>query len=469
MKVALYPRVSTQEQALHGHSIGEQIDRLQNYCKAMGWLVYDVYTDAGFSGASLDRPGLTRLLDDVKAHKVDKVLVYKLDRLSRSQKDTLYLIEDCFLANGVDFVSMSENFDTSTPLGRAMIGILAVFAQLEREQIKERMVMGKEARAKKGLYSGGSLAPVGYDYIDGKLVVNEAEAIQIREAFEMIADGASLYRVAKIFIERGYTTKYGAWTYPTLRNAIKGKTCLGMVKHKGVYYSGEHEPIISQELYDKAQATISGNVIHTSDKTSSYLVGLLYCKQCGARYGKRHRERVSHKDPSVIFNYDYYVCYSQLKVNKALVYDPQCKNKKWKCEELEELVFSQIRQLEILPGKTSPKRTNRKTEAINSELKKIDTQLSKLMDLYTLGTFPLDVLTEKVENLKTKKEKLKASLLEEKMNAKKSDKSRDASALLGSFDNLLAHGNADEVRDALALLIDKIELDGDDVLIHWNL
>lgn len=465
MKVALYPRVSTQEQALHGHSIGEQIDRLQNYCKAMGWLVYDIYTDAGFSGASLDRPGLTRLLDDVKAHKVDKVLVYKLDRLSRSQKDTLYLIEDCFLANGVDFVSMSENFDTSTPLGRAMIGILAVFAQLEREQIKERMIMGKEARSKKGLFAGGSRPPIGYDYIDGKLIVNEHEAIQIREAFEMIADGASLYRVAKIFIERGYTTKYGAWTYPSLRNVLRGKNVLGMVKNKGVYYAGQHEAIVSQEVYDRAQATLDGKILHSNEHSSAYLIGLLYCKQCGGRYGHRHRKQTSRKDPNLVYHYKQYLCYSQLKVNRELVYDPFCKNKKWEQEELEELVFSQIRQLEISPERTAPKRRD---SGIKSELKKIDTQMSKLMDLYTLGSFPLDVLTEKVEDLKAKKEKLEASLLEEKINYLNIEKNKEVTALLGSFDTLLKRGNVSEVRDALAILIEKIELDGDDVLIHWN-
>ena len=145
---------------------------MRKYCQAMNWAIYDVYTDGGYSGVNMERPALKKLISDVKDHKIDKVLVYKLDRLSRSQKDTLMLIEDVFLANGCDFVSMSENFDTATPLGRAMIGILAVFAQLEREQIKERMNMGKEARAKLGKYKGGGKLPIGYDYVDGKLTIN---------------------------------------------------------------------------------------------------------------------------------------------------------------------------------------------------------------------------------------------------------------------------------------------------------
>ena len=178
--IALYSRVSTEIQK-ENYSIGEQQERMQKYCDAMKWTAYKFYTDAGFSGAKLDRPALQKLIHDVRSGKIERVLVYKLDRLSRSQKDILYLIEDVFLQNGCDFVSMSENFDTSSPFGRAMIGILAVFAQLEREQIKERMTMGREARAKEGKYAGSHLHPIGYDYINGELVVNEFEKMQIQQ------------------------------------------------------------------------------------------------------------------------------------------------------------------------------------------------------------------------------------------------------------------------------------------------
>ena len=147
-KVAIYVRVSTQEQAVEGYSISEQIDRLTKFSEAHSCKIYKVYTDPGFTGGIFVSVGLQKLFADCTQKRFDTVLVYKLDRLSRSQKDTLYIIEDLFLTNHVDFISMSENFDTSTPFGRAMIGILSVFAQLEREQIKERMAMGREGRAK---------------------------------------------------------------------------------------------------------------------------------------------------------------------------------------------------------------------------------------------------------------------------------------------------------------------------------
>lgn len=124
MRIALYPRVSGHEQE-DNYSIPEQIDRMKKYCEARDWTVYKVYTDSGYTGSNMDRPGLQALIKDVEKGVFDMVLVYKLDRLSRSQKDVLYLVEDVFDKHGIYFASMTENFDTSTPFGKAILGILA--------------------------------------------------------------------------------------------------------------------------------------------------------------------------------------------------------------------------------------------------------------------------------------------------------------------------------------------------------
>lgn len=124
MRVALYPRVSGHEQE-DNYSIPEQIDRMKKYCESKDWTVYKIYTDAGYSGATLERPALQQLIRDAEQKKFDMVLVYKLDRLSRSQKDTLFLIEDVFEKYEIGFSSMTENFDTSTPHGKFIIGILS--------------------------------------------------------------------------------------------------------------------------------------------------------------------------------------------------------------------------------------------------------------------------------------------------------------------------------------------------------
>ena len=145
---------------------------------------------ADILAATLTVPALRRLISDINDGLINTVVVYKLDRLSRSQKDTLTLIEDEFLSHNVDFISVCENFDTSTAFGRAAIGILSVFAQLEKDQITERFTMGRIGRAKEGYYHGGAIAPTGYDYVDGNLIVNEYEAMQVRELYERFAKGS---------------------------------------------------------------------------------------------------------------------------------------------------------------------------------------------------------------------------------------------------------------------------------------
>ena len=205
-RAALYVRVSTLEQAQEGYSIGEKRERLIAYCKAHDWMIADIYVDGGYSGSNLKRPGIQKLMSETD--KFDVVLVYKLDRLSRSQRDTLYLIEEIFLPNSVNFVSMQESFDTSSPFGKAMIGLLAVFAQLEREQIKERTRMGRIARAKTGLFHGGGNIPLGYNYQDGKLIINPYEAEQVRKIFDWYIEGMSFDKIAIKLNEEGYTTEH---------------------------------------------------------------------------------------------------------------------------------------------------------------------------------------------------------------------------------------------------------------------
>ena len=165
-------------------------------------------------------------------------MIYKLDRLSRSQKDTLWLIEDVILSNNCDFVSICENFDTSSPFGRAMIGILSVFAQLEREQIKERMSMGREGRAKEGKFSCGGMIPIGYDYVDGLLQVNEYEAMQLREAHQMFQSGFPLKVITRTFKEKGYSHKYGLWNEVRVRRCLRSDLYIGKVHYKEKVFQG---------------------------------------------------------------------------------------------------------------------------------------------------------------------------------------------------------------------------------------
>lgn len=476
IKVAIYVRVSTQEQAKEGYSIHEQIDRLTKYCEAHGWEVYKVYTDPGFSGADTNRPGLQAMLKDVRRGRVNKVVVYKLDRLSRSQKDTLELIEDEFLDHTVDFVSMSENFDTSTPFGRAIVGILAVFAQLEREQIKERMAMGKEARAKEGKWNGGQNSPLGYDYINGELVINAFEALQVKEIFELASKNISSYRITELFNKKGYNTRYGTWESSTIRRALRSKYYLGYTQYNGEWHKGTHEPIISQELFDEVQTIMDKraddyNSSRGTGKITSYLGGYLWCSHCGGKYTKITSKR-NKPGGEGQYVYETFCCNSRTKRNPLTVKDPNCKNKNWKLQELTDLVFNEIRQLALDPEymhelKEDEPEDNR-TEVIRAEIDKINNKMSKLMDLYILDTMSKEVLTEKVHELNEQKNKLEAEI--DNIRAEELTKltKEQISNIVKDFPEVLNRGDFEEIRTVIGELIERIDIDNEDITIHWN-
>lgn len=472
--IALYCRVSTREQAKEGYSIGEQQERLKKYCDAMGWKNFELYVDGGFSGGSVERPALKRLIRDIKNGKIEKVVVYKLDRLSRSQKDTLILIEDVFLSNGVDFVSMSENFDTGTPFGKAMVGILSVFAQLEREQIKERMMMGNEARAKEGKYCGGC-SPIGYDYIDGELKLNDFEALQVREAFKLILENMSPRRIAKIFNEKGYKTKFGSWSGDRVRYVLKSPLYVGRVKYAGEYFDGIHEAIVSEETFNDAQKILEKRfeevkTNRNAGKATTYLGGFLICGRCGAKYTKQLQ--LSKRSDGSYYRYHYFVCNSRNKKRAESVRNPHCKNKNWNIEKLTNIIFDEIRKLSLDPNYFEEVRDDSiqedKRSVLEAEIEKIDAQLSRVMDLYILENIPLQTLEVKTNELNEQRLKLEEEL--ESLEEEKSEKlsKEEAEDLIQSFDDIIKRANFEEIRSVLSALIEKIILDGEDIEIHWR-
>lgn len=478
MRVGLYVRVSTQEQAKEGYSVGEQTERLKNYCKAMLWDIYKIYVDPGYSGGDTNRPGLQDLIRDVKDGNLDKVVVYKLDRLSRSQLDTLYLIEKVFLVNNTDFVSMSENFDTSTPFGRAMIGILAVFAQLEREQIKERMTMGKEARARQGKWNGGSTEPIGYDYNSALdlFEVNEYEAMQIMELVDLFLKGTPLRSVETMFNEKGYTHKHGVWDPKAMRRVLANKVYCGYMHYRGEYYQAEHTPLYDEATYEKITDLLRQRAEQyraTGVKPgvpTTYLGGLLYCKHCGGKYAKDRQILRGGKPPKTM-----YICNSRSKRVKKMIKDPNCKNKRWEMVELDNIVFEEIRKLATDPDYMSKIQEESKSKKIEPDkidvlehkVHQIDEQISRFMDLYGIGKFTIDQVSAKVDPLNNTRRTLLQEIETLKAEAGRLTE-EEALEILGSFENILIGGDFDEIRLLIESLIYRITIDNDDVYIHWK-
>ena len=472
-KVAIYVRVSSQEQANEGYSIQEQTERLTKYCEAHGWILVKVYTDPGFTGANRNRPALQMLCADVAKSLFDTVLVYKLDRLSRSQKDTLYIIEDVFLKNGISFVSMNENFDTGTPFGRAMIGILSVFAQLERDQIRERVQMGHDARAKEGYFHGGGYAPIGYDYIDGLLTVNEYEASIVRKAYTLFLDGLPVHSIY-LTLEKEYPagTRFGAVTYSSVKSMLTTILYAGYIKWKGALYPGKHEAIIPYEQFQEVQRLIKRRQIDeprrlTSFQHTTILGGIMFCGYCGARYFCKNNtaSKVSR------ITQRYYTCYSRGKTSKKMIRDPNCKNKSWNVHKLDAILLNEIAKLELsrdfVSYNTAPDNSGR-IQSIKTALASADKKLEKLVDLYTDDTIPVHVLSERISRLNAEKEALEAEL-SNLPAVPDPDLSYDqANKILDSFQDIIATGDNDLIRNMVRSLIDSIIIRDEDIEIHWK-
>ena len=378
-RTALYIRVSTTRQEQEGYSIPLQKDRMIAYCRAKGWAVAGVFIDPGHSGSSLERPGITALMDGVEAGKFDVVLVYKLDRLSRSQRDTLFLIEDVFMANNTDFVSMQESFDTSSIYGRAMLGVLSVFAQMERETIAERTLMGRAGRAEDGYWHGGGTDPIGYDYIDGELVINEEEAAQVREVYNLFAAGYSVSEICRRM--DGHRTKHGNWSHTsTVGNVLDNPLYAGTVHFDGVRGPGRHAPLVSPELDRKVKARRSRIKRAEAAGDSAFLLtGMIYCGCCGARYFPNRRP-----NGKVVYS-----CHSRAKKNKKMVRDPGCKAPHIPVDELDAMVTAEVLTLaadpsqvdEIIKKRAAVEGGSNVAAGVSEELERLDAEIGRLMDL----------------------------------------------------------------------------------------
>jgi DNA invertase Pin-like site-specific DNA recombinase len=284
LRCAVYTRKSSEEGLEQEfNSLDAQREACEAYIasqKPEGWvLVPDRYDDGGISGATLERPALQRLLADIEAHRVDVIVVYKIDRLSRALMDFAKLVE-VFDRNNVTFVSVTQSFNTTTSMGRLTLNILLSFAQFEREVIGERIRDKFAASRKKGMWMGG-FVPLGYDVKDRKLVVNKAEATTVRMIFErFIKIGSATELVRKLRAEsvRGKQGKLvdKGYIYKLLNN----RTYIGQAVHKGVSYPGEHQAIIDRILWDRVNGMLRESprkrAAHTRTQTPSLLKGLIF-------------------------------------------------------------------------------------------------------------------------------------------------------------------------------------------------
>lgn len=339
----------------------------------------------------MDRPALKQMLNDLQ--NIDAVVVYKLDRMSRSQRDTLTLIEEYFLKNDVDFVSITETLDTSTPFGKAMIGILSVFAQLERETIAERMRIGHVKRAEEGLRGmGGNYDPAGYTRNEGHLHLIAEEADHIQTFYDLYEQYHSITKAQHQLKALGFPV----WRFRRYRDILSNKLYCGYVTFAGEAYKGQHEPIISEEQFERVQGLLERHKGHNAYKAKESLFsGLVHCGECGEMYvSYQARNKATGKV------YRYYICKAR---RFPAEYDQKCMNKTWRSEDIEKIIIEEL-------SKSSHEKStqNKNTKKVNYDklIKQTDQKIERILNLYAKDRFDEDMLDRQMDSLDHEKKKL---------------------------------------------------------------
>ncbi len=324
VRCAIYCRKSNTE-GLDGDfsSLDAQREACTSYIQSqtgLGWvLLPEQYSDGGFTAANTDRPGFQRLMADVEAGKIDAVIVYKIDRLSRSLRDFGRLM-DVFEQHGVSFVSVTQRFDTSSSMGKLTLNILMSFAEFERDVTRER-ILDKIAGAKrKGKHCGG-VPILGFTTVDKKLVVVEEEAKLVRHIFQRFVETGSTTKLADELNRDGHRTKSWPtvtgriiggreWNKADLYKILNNVKYLGQVEHKGQTYPGEHAAIVPQKLWDDAHAILKENyaerVDRTRAETPALLRGVIKCGACSCAMGPTFTKKNGRV-------YRFYLCVSASK------------------------------------------------------------------------------------------------------------------------------------------------------------
>ena len=412
--IALYCRVSTDEQAREGVSLHEQQERLKAYCRAMGWSAeIIVYVDDGYSAKNIDRPKLNELISAVKNREVSQVMVTKLDRISRKLLDLLNLI-DLFQEHDVSFISISESFDTNTPSGRLTLQVLGAVAEFERERIRERVFENMYHAATTGKWLTQS--PYGYKLVDKELVIDEKEAEVVKRVFNLYLEkGLGYYAIAKQLNEEGIPSKYKKdWSIRAIKLMLTNPV------YKGTFVWNRKDSskkkrtdkkddewvviddclpvIIDKEEWEDAQKRVNAKQIAPRAKTSPHLLGgILKCGKCGASMSigwsgsKNNRYRV-------------YRC--SANKNKGT-----CTSKQYRANEVEEWFKQGLVQL--FEFSTTQTKTTLVEQVIQSQkqdaeqaIQNAKARYKRKIEAYTAGLIELEDLNEE----KTKMEKIIANV-----------------------------------------------------------
>ena len=407
INTAIYIRVSTEDQAKDGFSVNAQREKLTKYAEANDWNIYDYYVDDGISGKNLvDRPEVERMIEDIKQKKVNNILIYKLDRLTRSVKDLIDLIE-LFEKYSCTFNSQTEKIDTSNAVGRMFVKIIGIFAEFERENLAERVSLGYEQKTREGNYTNTN-GVYGYDYIVGKqkLEINEEEKELVNRIFDLYIDGKSYFKIAKILNNENVPTKRGGnWASSTIKSIINNPLYIGKVrygvtnkiKNKSFTVDGNDiEPIIDIDkwkLANKIIDTRKNYSVRRYPSSESYYFHIIKCAKCGGNISARQQKQ----------NGKLYITY---RCNNALKSCCNCKGFSHKSMEKEYVSYLSNFQ-NLIPNESIIEK-NKNKDLLGNQKLLIENKIEKLEnkkknirnqfinDLIDINDY--NVLTKEIEN-----------------------------------------------------------------------
>lgn len=463
--VGLYIRVSTDEQAQQGFSIDNQKERLAAYCISQGWIDYRFYIDDGYTGTNMDRPALRRMIRHIQEGKIKTVLVYKLDRLGRKQKDVLHLLEDVFEKNGVAFKSATEPFDTSTPLGKAMLGILAVFAQLERDTIVERTTSGRRQRIRKGMWHGGR-EPFGYRWNKETqtLEIVPEEAALVRGVYKRYLQGHSMSALCDWISER---SKARVWTHATIRDMLDRPIYTGYLNLVGQLVEGNHEVIIDPETWHMVQAERKRRTDDLPPVGKYLLTGLLQCGVCGGPVVHLFLNTRGYK-------YEYYACKAQHVRRRDG--GKGCSLGYKKVSEINDWVINRLKQFALNPDVVAAELSSIQVSEnddriimdLQAKLKAVDEKLERWYDAFEQGMLNPSQLRERIAALEEEKKTLQLRL-EELDNTPNTDRSEMIIDSLQTIGRAWDYLTFEEQQAVLRAAISKVILHKDrDPEFVWN-
>ncbi len=502
IKAALYTRVSTEDQAREGYSLGVQKDYLLDFAKREGFEICfadgkgAVYMDDGYSGYSLDRPAMNQLLEDARAKKFDLILVYKLDRFSRRLRDILNILDELD-GLGVQFKSATEPYDTTTSSGKLMLQQLGSFAEFERNRIIERVFPGMIRGVQAGHWQGSRYAPFGYSYdkMAKRLLVVEQEAQLVREIFRRYIAGEPCQKIAGDFFQKKILSRSGGTFNSSLvRKILRNKIYIGKLVWNAHHYDrkqktlkgcryikndpskvveadGLHPAVIPADVFARAQHILDQNRrgrFQRKRVRDYVLSGILTCAKCGYRYSgvsnvKNHK--TNEKRP-------YYRCTGRATRNI------HCGNNDVRAEIPETEVF-EILEVLFTSGEVSQERmrnlitdhyrgeatgeVSRDLDGFKKELHACSEKLSKLTDVYLDGSISKDIFEEKAQKLRNEEGEIRIKIERTELQLVEKEQSRDyakrAAGVVKSADSFRENLHPALRKELLKLVFKKLKVD----------